>query len=492
MKPLASYSRYRFLLASLLAITLPACSLFPGLWPSYQKPAIEVPAAWQEGWRPATPNDAQAKGPWWEIYGDAELNRLEQNAQAQNQTLKAGLARVQQARAMTTLSRAALFPTLDFSGRATRTQPSANRPNNSRNSSLSAKIQKDINPVFVAGYEVDLFGRIAKTIEGASANEQQAQADLENLRLILAADVATNYFSIRALDAEIEVVDQSADLQKRALALAKSRYQDGVAIELDVFQQEALLNSSLAQRDVLRRQREELSHALATLTGSTVNQFKLAAGKLPNLIPEVPIGLPADVLERRPDVAAAERDVAAANAQLGVAKTAWFPTLRLTATRGWQSTTTANLFDASSVVWSLGLTLAQTIFDGGRNNANIEFAKAGHELASANYRQTVLDALQEVEDGLSTGGALADAAANSRAAESASTKAANIVEYRYKGGLSSSLELITARKTLLDNRRQVQALQGQQLINSVLLIKSLGGSWQGETAGPEAKAASAK
>lgn len=458
----------------LLSMSLVACTP----WQTYHKPAMDLPVTWQEGWRPATPQDGIPKGEWWLLFNDAELTRLEHAAIAHNQSLKAAFASVKQARALSLVSQAALYPSLDFTARASRTQPSANRPNNARNASVSADIQQVINPVFVAGYEVDLFGRIAHDIESAETSLQQSQADFENLQLVLTADLASNYFNLRELDAELDILRQNIELQSKAVKFAQTRHEDGVATGLDAIQQQALLSRTQSQLSLTQRQRDMTLHALATLTGSTVNNFKVSNGNLPTAIPEIPVGLPADVLQRRPDIAATERAVALANNQIGVAKAAWYPSLRLSATRGWESTTTANLFDAPSVMWSLGLSLAQVIFDGGRNQARIEFARAGHELATAEYRQTVLSALQEVEDGLSTGRSLTDSLRDIQAAEAASAKAAQIIDDRYKGGIASVLELISARQTLLDNQRQLQVIRGQQLVNAVFLIKSLGGGWQ--------------
>ena len=459
---------------SVLSMCLVACSP----WQTYHKPAIDLPVTWQEGWRPALPQDDIPKGEWWLLFNDTELTRLSQAAIAHNQSLKAAFASVQQARALSRVSRGALYPSLDFTARASRTQPSANRPNNARNASVSADIQQVINPVFVAGYEVDLFGRIAHDIEGTETSLQQSQADYENLQLILTADLASNYFNLRELDSELDILKQNIELQSKAVKLAKTRHEDGVATGLDAIQQQALLSKTQAQLSITQRQRDITLHALATLTGSTVNNFKVNDGSLPTVIPEIPIGLPANVLERRPDVAASERAVAFANNQIGVAKSAWYPSLRLSATRGWESTSSTNLFDAPSVMWSIGISLAQTIFDGGRNQARIAFAKAGHDLATAEYRQTVLNALQEVEDGLSSGRSLIDALRDIQAAEASSAKAAQIIEDRYKGGVASVLELISARQTLLENQRQLQIIRGQQLVNAVFLIKSLGGGWQ--------------
>ncbi|HEY3301134.1 MAG TPA: efflux transporter outer membrane subunit [Methylophilaceae bacterium] len=461
-----------------LTLSLPACSL----WPSYQTPTMEINPSWKEtapqGWQAAKPQDAIPKGSWWTLFNDAELSRLEQAAMQHNQTLQAAWASLQQTHALTGLAQAARLPTLDLAAQASSTQPSANRANNSNNSTVSTKIQKNINPSFIAAYEVDLFGRIAHDIESAQSSEQQAQANFENLRLILAADVATHYFNLRALDADLALLQQTVTLQVQALSLAQSRHTDGVATALDEIQQEALLSKTHAQLSLGQRQRALTAHALATLVGAQVNDFNLNAGSLGSNIPQIPTGLPADLLQRRPDIASAERAVAIANNQIGVAKTAWYPSLRLSASQGWQSTTITNLFDTPSIVWSVGANLSQTIFDGGRNEARIAYARAGHDMASAQYRQTVLNALQEVEDGLSTARSLADASNNIAAATAASSKALTIIEHRYQAGASSVLELISARQNLLDNQRQAQTITAQQWGNTVGLIKALGGGWQ--------------
>ncbi|MCB5188164.1 efflux transporter outer membrane subunit [Methylobacillus caricis] len=459
---------------ALLMLLLAGCAVGP----DYRKPLADIPETWQEGWQTARPGDRLDKGSWWEIFEDEELNRLEQQALSGNQSLKASISRLEQARALAKISRAAYLPTIDLGIVATRTQPSANRPNNARNASVSTNIQTNLNPVFTAAYEVDLFGRISREIESAAASQQQIEADLENIKLLLAADIAANYFNLSAQNAEIQALEEILEIQKGIVELIRFREENGIASKLDSLQQETLLNSTQAQLSLLKSQRDRTVHALATLVGVPVAKFTVNSSPLPASIPAVPLDLPAHVLERRPDIAAAERAVAAANAQIGIAKAAWFPNLRLTASRGWQSNQLNNLLDAPSIVWSLGLALSQTIFDGNRNVARVDFAKAGHELAASNYRQTVLLALQEVEDGLSTDTALTDAAESNLSAERASSQAAEIIEHQYKNGLATSFELFIARKSQLENRRLVQQITGQQLINTVYLIKTLGGGWQ--------------
>ncbi|MCB5189130.1 efflux transporter outer membrane subunit [Methylobacillus arboreus] len=446
--------------------------------PDYEKPALDIPASWHEGWHVAQPQDTLSKGNWWEIFGNAELNRLEEQALNNNQTLKASVARLEQARALAQISRGAYFPTLQFGVDASRTQPSANRPNNARNTSVSTDIQTNINPAFIAAYEVDLFGRISRDVESTLASQQQVQADLENIKLILAADIAANYFNLCAQDNEIRALQEIIDIQRDTVALTQFRVDNGVSSKLDSLQQETLLKNAQAQLDLLQNQRKQTIHALATLVGIPASKFSTPATSLPDGIPSIPLDLPANVLERRPDIAAAERAVAAANAQIGVAKAVWFPALRLTASRGWQSNELNRLFDAPSIVWSLGIGLTQAIFDGKRNLARVDFAKAGHELVTANYRQTVLLALQEVEDGLSADKALEDAVESNRAAEAAASQAADIIDHQYQNGLATSFELFIARRAQLENQRLVQQLTGQRFINTVYLIKTLGGGWQ--------------
>lgn len=428
-------------------------------------------------WRPAQPNDAASKGRWWTMFNDVQLNELQDRAMLQNQTLQIAVARLRQAHAATQFSGAAQLPRLDASLRNSHTRTSANRPAATSAAQSVSSIQNDHVLSLGVSYELDLFGRVREDIKGAQAAEQQSQAELENARLVLSADLAAFYFNLRSLDAEIDVIEQGIALQTRAAGLLTARREGGAASGLDVAQQQALLDATRTQLELLRRQRQQLEHALATLVGTPASTFTLPRANADATAPAIPVGLPSDVLERRPDVAAAERAVAVSNAQIGVAQAAWFPSIVLNANGGWESRDIAQLLDGPSLLWSLGSSVAQTIFDGGRNEARLAQAKAGHDIATANYRQTVLRALQEVEDGLSGVNALSSARLQSQAAVSSAQKVLDIATDRYQGGLTTYLDVVTAQQNVLNNRRLGTQLLGQQLVTTTYLVKALGGSW---------------
>ncbi|MES2356643.1 MAG: efflux transporter outer membrane subunit [Pseudomonadota bacterium] len=417
--------------------------------------------------------DTLPKGEWWRIFGDEELNRLEQQALAGNFSLQAAVARLERSRALTQTSRAGLFPSIDLDGKSTRTRASANRPSASNNGNVNSSVQNDYALGFVVNYEANLFGRISRDVEASSADEQQAAADLENVRLLLTSDVAANYFSLRALEGEIAIIEENITVQTHALDVVRARHDDGI----DLAQQELLVSGTRSQWQQLLRQSAQQRHALATLLGVTINNFVLATKPLPEKLPQIPLALPADLLQRRPDIASAERAVAAANARIGVARAAWFPHLNLSATEGMESSHLNTLFGTPSLAWSLGLALSQTLFDGGRNQAKVNYANSVHQQATASYRQTVLKAWQEVEDGLAGSRILAAARNDAFIANRAADRVADITEQRYQAGLVGAIERYTARQNALIAQREVQRLAGQQWVNAVYLVKALGGGW---------------
>jgi outer membrane protein, multidrug efflux system len=465
-------------LAGATLLALAACAGAP----PYQRPALDMPAAWkvEAPWRESAPNDAVARGPWWKQFGDAQLDALEQRALAASPTLEAAAARLQQARSTVDAASAGLFPQLGIGARASRARISANRPLSNYNSPNFSTVQNDYNLQFTVNYEADLFGRVRSGIESARASAEQSAADFENVRLVLTTDLAANYFNLRELDIELDVLSQSIALQRKALQLATDRHDLGATSGLDVAQQQALLDTTLTQVDVLRRQRDQFEHAIATLAGTPAPLFTLAADIGERTAPALPIGVPSDVLERRPDVASAERAVAAANAQIGVARAAYYPSITLAPTVGGvDSRMTSTLFDAPSLVWSLGAALAQPIFDAGRTDANVAFAKSGYDVAVANYRRTVLTAMQEVEDGITGSAALDRALVQARRATASSERVLQIANDRYEGGATGYLDVITAQQSLLSSQRQAAQLLGQRLLVSVFLVKALGGDWGG-------------
>ena len=459
------------------ALVLAGCAVGP----DYMRPALDMPVAWtvEAPFREGAPNDLTSKGAWWLRFGDPKLDTLEQQALAGSPTLTAASARLAQARAVLSASSAGLLPQVALNLRAARQKISADRPLTNYASPNFSTVQNDFVGAFAVNYEVDLAGRVRRTIEGARASVEQSAADLENVRLLLTAELATDYFSLRELDIELDVLSRSIDLQKRSLELATARHDLGAASGLDVAQQQALLDSTLTQVDVLRRQRTQFEHAIATLTGTAAPLFALAEEVRDLVPPQVPIGVPSDVLERRPDVATAERAMAVANAQIGVANAAFYPSIILGPSYGAESNSLGTLFNASSLLWSVGVSIAQPIFDAGRLRANLDFAKAGYDVTVANYRRVVLTAMQEAEDGITGMAALDRAFAQARVAIESARRVLDIATSRYEGGVATYLEVITAQQGLLNNERLAAQLQGQLLLTSVFLVKALGGDWQG-------------
>jgi len=316
-------------------------------------------------------------------------------------------------------------------------------------------------------------------VSGAQASYEQSAADLENVRLLLTADLATAYFNLRQTDIELDVLAKAIDLQRRSLGIARTRHDLGAGSGLDVAQQQALIDNTLTQVDLLRRQRAQFQHALAALTGTPAPLFSIDPDPREMTPPAIPIGVPSDILERRPDVAAAERAMAAANAQVGVANAAFYPSIVLGSTLGQQSRHIDNLFERPSLVWSLGVNLLQPLIDGGRIRANFDFSKAGYEIAVANYRRVVLSAMQEAEDGIIGLAALERASIQSRASVESAKRVLTIVATRYEGGVANPLEVIVAQQALLNSERLAAQLVGQRLLASVFLVKALGGDWPG-------------
>jgi outer membrane protein, multidrug efflux system len=472
-----------------LAVWMSAAALVSAcaVGPDYHKPSAETPPAWQpvEPWHEAAPGDAVLKGNWWELFQDPQLNPLVEQALGSNQNLRVAAARLQQAQDQLTIARSALFPSLDLSASAARSKSSANRPLSAYSSPNQSTVQNDFGIGPSVSYELDLFGRVRREVEGARASAEQAQADFENTRLVLMATLVTNYFSLRELDAEIEVVRHSLDLERDALNFVSSRHDLGFATGLDLAQQQAVLDASGTQLELLQNQRAQVEHAIATLIGTPAPSFTLAAAAAPTPLPALPVGLPSDLLQRRPDVASAERAMAAANARIGVAKAAYFPSIELAPglgvpALGWESNALASLFTAPSRLWSIGLSASQTLFDAGKTRAQVRFADADYTAAVASYRQTVLTAMEEVENGITGLSSLERAGMQASASVRSAQRAYDIANDRYKGGVDTYLDVITAQQTLLTNQRQAVQIQGQQFATAVFLVKALGGGWQSQ------------
>jgi len=468
----------RCVAAAACAALVAACTLGP----RYTTPGLEMPATWkvEAPWRESTPNDTAPKGEWWLSFSDPELNRLIAKALKDSPTLELASARLAQARASLDAATAGLFPQVTLAGRAQRFKISGNRALTNYSSPQFGPIQNEFAALLGVNYEADIFGRLQSTVQGVQATAQQAAIDLENTRLLLTTDLATAYFNLRQTDLELDVIYRSIDLQKRSLGLVTSRHDLGAASGLDVAQQQFLIDNTLAQVDVLRRQRSQFENAIATLTGTPAPVFAVAWGDKRSAPPPVPIGVPSDVLERRPDVASAERAMAAANAQIGVAKAAFYPSIVLGPQFGFQSRNFSTLFDAPSTIWALGVSILQPIFTAGRLTANVEFAKAGYDATVANYRRVVLTAMQEVEDGILGGSALERSHLQAQVAVQSATRVLDLATTRYEGGVATYLDVITAQQALLNAERLATQLEGQRLLVSVFLVKALGGDWARE------------
>jgi outer membrane protein, multidrug efflux system len=460
--------------AALVAVLLLAgCAVEP----KYQRAQIQTPPAWktEAPWREVAPKDAIPKGAWWEIFHDDELNRYQQQLLAANQSLAAAQSRLDQARSLARVASAALFPTLAADPSASRIRYSGNRP---QVIAQTPAITQSVYEIpFALNYEVDLFGRNRKNLQAANANLQGSAADLQNVQLVLTAELAADYFSLRELDSETQVVQESVTIQQQGLVLVNHRHEGGVASGLDVAQQQTLLDSTVTQLYLLQQQRAQFEHAIAALTGNPASTFTVPVAPLRAVPPPVPLGLPSDLLERRPDIATAERAMANENALVGVARTAFYPQFTISGTGGFESTNLSSLITAPSAFWSLGGDLLQPIFNGGRNRANLAAAQSAYQESVANYRQSALIAFQQVEDSLSGLDSLSRAAETQNASVSDAHRALDIANDRYVGGLTTFLDVITAQSVLLSNQRLSTQLLGQQMVTSVLLVKALGGGW---------------
>ncbi len=324
---------------------------------------------------------------------------------------------------------------------------------------------------------MDLFGQRRRTIEAAEASYQASAANLENVRLVITAELAGDYFTLRQLDTELGILNRTVDTLKRGLELVDSRHKGGVASGLDVAQEETLLQTTRTQATLLLQQRKQFEDAIAVLVGEPAPDFHIPNKELNVEPPPIDLGLPSDLLERRPDIAQAERQMAVANAQIGVAKAAYYPSLNLYGNGGWQAADIVKLANVSSIFWALGANVAESIFTGGARRAQVEFAKSGYDISVANYRQSVLSAFQEVQDDVTGLTVLGQARDTQQLAVDAARRTLNISEDRYKGGLVSYLDVVTAQQNLLNNEQEAAVIQGQRLVTSVLLVKALGGGW---------------
>jgi multidrug efflux system outer membrane protein len=458
-----------FLLLATSSLSL-AATVVAAVGPDYHRPDVTTPTAWKQ----AAPAEVLPRGEWWKAFNDPALDDLVGRALAANQSLAAAAARVEQARAAAGIARSSYLPSVGLN-------PSVNRARTSETTDNRFPVAETTTyrASIDASWELDLFGRIRRLNEGARAEAAASAADFENVRLTLTAEVAASYFSLRALDRETAIVADGIALRRKALELVNSRRTNAAATDFDVARAEAELASTEADAAALANRRAALQNALAVLLGEAAPSFNLSTLNTQlSTIPAVPAGLPAELLERRPDVAAAESALAAANARIGVAKAAFFPAISLTGSFGQASGDIDRLFNTDSRLWSIGPSLYLPIFQGGRNRANLARSRAAFDENVALFRQRVLVAFREVQDALTATQLLADQASAQDRAVAAARRAGELAQTRYDAGYVNYFEVIDAQRTVLTAERASAQLSAQRLVNSVGLIKALGGGWE--------------
>jgi NodT family efflux transporter outer membrane factor (OMF) lipoprotein len=449
--------------------------------PKYRRPAAEVPTAYKEvgNWKPAQPNDQNLGGTWWTIFQDPQLDALELQANVSNQNLKAAEAQYRQARAVVRYNRADYFPTVTAGPSATRTRVSANRPPPS--SIFDGITYNDFALPFDFSYQADVWGRVRRTVESSREQAQASAADLATVNLSIHADLAIDYFLARSLDAEEHLLNSTVTQYEQALELIETRFAGGIASEVEVEQARTQLETTRAQAIDVGVARAQYEHAVAILIGKPPADFSLPPLPLTAPPPNIPVSVPSELLERRPDIAAAERRIAAANAQIGIAKSAYYPLINLGATGGFESSRITTLLSGPSGLWAFGLSAVTTVFDVGRRRAASDEAVAAYDQSVANYRQIVLTGFQQVEDNVAALRILEREAQTQDKAVVAAQKYLDLAVTRYKGGVTSYLEVTTAQTASLSDQLTAVNLLGRRMVNSVMLIQALGGGWDRST-----------
>lgn len=460
---------------SILFLTVPVLLTACAVGPDYQRPTAEAPAAYKEmgNWKVAEPKDHLPKGKWWEIFGDPKLNALEEQVAISNQNVRLAEAQFRQARALAQGARSAYFPTLTGNLTSSRSHPSTG----STTRTTGSGVLTDHTLTLDASWEVDVWGRVRRTVEAGEASAQASAADLEGVRLSAQAELAQDYFLLRVSDAQKRLLDDTVAAYAKSLQMTKNRYDSGVASRVDVVQAETQFKTTQAQALDVGVQRAQLEHAIAILTGKAPADFSIAPEPYVATLPPIPVGVPSELLERRPDIAAAERRAAAANAQIGVAKSAFFPSLTLSAAAGYESSTLANWFTLPNRFWSVGPAIAQTLFDAGLRRSKSDQAEAAFEGSIATYRQTVLGGFQEVEDNLAALRILEQEAQVQDEAVQAARQSVVLTTNQYQAGIVSYLNVVTVQTAALANERTAMDILGRRLSASVLLVKALGGGW---------------
>ena len=467
VKPIVSNAPARHVLALAAAsafLLLAGCAVSP----AYEVPATAAPQTFKEaaGWQPAAPADTLERGPWWTLFGDAQLNQLAEGIEVSNQNVAEAIASYEQARALVREQRASLFPTVNLTGSGARSGGGGEQQTNN-----------NFKAAIGASWEPDVWGKLRAGVTGADASASASAADLAAARLSAQGELATNYFSLRQSDAQIALLNATIDGYKRVLDITSNRFNSGIAAKSDLLQAQTQLANAQIDLSSQVRSRAQLEHAIAILLGKAPSDFSLAVAPWTLTVPEVPLGVPSTLLQRRPDIAAAERRVAVANEQIGIARSAYYPSLNLTGSYGGGASKVGDLFNASSSLWSLGVSAAQTLFNAGATTASVDAAKAGHEAAVARYRQTVLSAFGAVEDQLSATRALAEQLELRKQASAAADQVEQQMLNRYNAGQVGYTDVVTAQVTALSARRSLVQAQADRQTTAVALIQALGGGW---------------
>jgi NodT family efflux transporter outer membrane factor (OMF) lipoprotein len=464
---------WRVTLLGLALFQLSGCTVGP----NYHTPTAQIPSAYKEaaGWKPAQPNDQNLGGDWWTVFQDPQLNDLELQVNVSNQNLKAAEAQYREARAALRYDRADLYPTVTAGPSATRTRVSANRP--PPNSIFNGITENDFVLPFDLSYQVDVWGRVRRTVEAAREQAQASSADLATVNLSMHADLAVDYFQARSLDAEEQLLNSTVAQYQRYLDLTLNRFQGGLSSEVEVQQARTQLETTQAQAIDVGVFRAQYEHAVAILIGKPPAEFSLPPLPLTAPPPPIPVSVPSELLERRPDIAGAERRVAAANAQIGVAKSAYYPVISLGGTGGFESANISTLLNGPSGLWSFGASALVTVFDVGRRRAFTDEARAAYDSQVATYRETVLTGFQQVEDNLAALRILENEADVQAQAVAAAQSSLALSIQRYEGGVTSYLEVTVAQSAALSDEVTAVNILGRRLASAVLLIQALGGGW---------------
>jgi NodT family efflux transporter outer membrane factor (OMF) lipoprotein len=472
MSKYASTPRYPLIVLAVASALLSACSVTP----TYKVPETPQQSAFKEapseadkvaaGWTAAAPADTLERGPWWQLFGDPLLNQMAESIEVNNQNVAAAIASYAQARALVTEQRASLFPTVALNGSATRS-------GGGDNTQTANQYRANIG----ASWEPDVWGKLRAGVANANASLQASAADLAAARLSAQGELATNYFSLRQTDAEKALLDATVEGYARVLQITQNRFDAGITAKSDLLQAQTQLASARIDQITLVRQRANYEHAIAVLLGKAAGEYTLAPADWKISVPDIPTGVPSTLLQRRPDIAAAERRVAAANENIGIARSAYFPSLNLTGSFGYGAASTGGLFNASNSLWSLGLTAAQTLFDAGAIKARVSGAEAARDQAIANYRQTVLTAFADVENQLAATRTLAQQQDLRKAASEAADQVEVQMLNRYRAGQVSYSDVVTAQQTALTSRRSLVQAQADRQTTAIALIQSLGGGW---------------